>query len=814
MSHSSVKTTWKWKTAAPAAVFLAILATVSPLSAQVGRVDSIATVGNARVSRTDMLSRIQLQPGQAATYLDIQNAERRLWASRDFKDVKVSAAELQTPDGPKVVLTFNVVEQPLVRSLSFRGLEHVSERRVRDSTGLAANVPYSPQTIALVKAFIRGDLAKQGIPFANIEEQLTPTSSGGSGDVVDLVLNVTEGNRVTVADFVVEGNQAIDDETIVAALATRPEAFWWFRPGTYDPDQFERDMQEALPKLYSADGYLDFQILAHELVIDPETGKSRIEMEVSEGPQYRVADLLISGNAYLTRERIENFFQAEEGGLLQTLGIGGGQRNEDLVGGIFDQVAFETALQSIQEAYRNEGYIFARVEPLLEKRPTATPDEPPTVTIGVDITEGTPAIVGRVDILGNDYTHEWVIRDRIFMLPGDTYSQARLLESYQSIGSLGFFEMPLPPPDIDPDETTGLVNITFHVKEAQTATFQFGSSVGGGTGLAGYIGLDHTNLFGQAKEGHLRWDFGRYLNNFSISYSDPALLRSLVSSTVSLFNSTDRFIQFQNGRRRRVGASLRFGFPIPGDVRSRLFIGYALSRTKLTLREGVEDVSLFGQPDGVQSQIQLGVTRNTLNHPLFPTVGSRLSWNVDLNGGILGGNGDFTKHMLEGTWWVPVGTLGGDPAAGTGVRFALGVSLRGGAIFGDASRFPFDRFWMGGVQFGQQVRGYDETSITPLGYFPEQSAAVGDAQRLGDAFVSMSAEYAMRLSNMLSASAFFDAGNIWREPRDIDPTRLFRGAGVGLQIVTPFGPIGVDYAYGFDKTIPGWQLHFRMGPGY
>jgi outer membrane protein insertion porin family len=253
---------------------------------------------------------------------------------------------------------------------------------------------------------------------------------------------------------------------------------------------------------------------------------------------------------------------------------------------------------------------------------------------------------------------------------------------------------------------------------------------------------------------------------------------------------------------------------VPGDIRSRLFIGYALSRTQLTLREGVEDVSLFGQPDGVQSQVQLGVTRNTLNHPLFPTVGTRLSWNVDLNGGILGGNGDFTKHALEGTWWVPVGTLGGNDQTGGGVRFALGVSLRGGAIFGDASRFPFDRFWMGGVQFGQQVRGYDETSITPLGYFPENSTAIDDAQRLGNGFVSMTAEYAMRLSNMLSASAFFDAGNIWREPRDIDPTRLFRGAGVGLQIVTPFGPIGVDYAYGFDKTIPGWQLHFRMGPGF
>ena len=58
---------------------------------------------------------------------------------------------------------------------------------------------------------------------------------------------------------------------------------------------------------------------------------------------------------------------------------------------------------------------------------------------------------------------------------------------------------------------------------------------------------------------------------------------------------------------------------------------------------------------------------------------------------------------------------------------ALGLSLRGGAIFGDVSAFPFDRFWMGGVQFGQQLRGYDETAITPLGYFEREAA--GDPGR-------------------------------------------------------------------------------------
>ena len=59
--------------------------------------------------------------------------------------------------------------------------------------------------------------------------------------------------------------------------------------------------------------------------------------------------------------------------------------------------------------------------------------------------------------------------------------------------------------------------------------------------------------------------------------------------------------------------------------------------------------------------------------------------------------------------------------------------------------------------------------------------------------------------------------NVYALPRDFDPTRLFRGAGVGVAIVTPLGPLGLDYAYGFDRTntlgqpAPAWQLHFRLG---
>jgi outer membrane protein insertion porin family len=389
------------------------------------------------------------------------------------------------------------------------------------------------------------------------------------------------------------------------------------------------------------------------------------------------------------------------------------------------------------------------------------------------------------------------------------YSQAQLLQSFQSISSLGFFEVPGDFPTIVPNED-GDVDITFIVTEKPTGAINFGTSVGGGTGgLAGFLGYDQPNLFGKGKSGSLRWDFGEYQNNQTLSYSDPGVFESLVSANFNLFNARDRFITFRSGRRRRIGGDVRFGFVIPGARFTRFYAGYGLSRTKLELQSG-EDLSLFGLPASTQSTVSMGVTRTTLNHPLFPTVGSRQSVNAAFTGGPLGGDGKFVKYTAEGVWWLPIGVMGADEGGGGGTTFALGMTMRLGALQGNSTPFPFDGFWMGGVQFGQQLRGYEETTITPLGYFPE-GPAIRDIDRLGHAFVSLTTEVAMRLGAQMSLSVFMDAGNVWRTAAELDPTRMFRGAGVGVELVTPFGPIGLDYAYGFDKTRPGWQLHFRLG---
>lgn len=766
------------------------------------QIDSVAVVGNTLMQTAPLVGTIGIFRGDTITYRDVQEAEKRLWATGRFADMTVTAAE--SPDG-LVALTFDVEEYPIIRGRRIEGLELVGENSVWEAIGLEQGVPYTPQLFSEAREFIRSELAEEGIPFVQVEEEVTPVEeSPGSAN---LLIRVVEGQRVTVADIVFNGNDAFPDPELEGAVSSRSEGFFWFQAGAYQAAELEEDLRTRLPEFYASHGYLDFEVLGDTLIVDPTNGKARLEVDVSEGPQYLVGEFSIDGNREFMTEELRQYYQPDTGGLLQSLGIGSSEGDDP----VFDQSTFEEATSQVASLYSNSGYLYSQVSPQVERREPESEGENPRVALRWLIEEGQPAYVRRIFIEGNDYTHDRVIRERIQLLPGDLYSEDRLMRSYQAISGLGFFEAPLPVPEISPDPETGDVDVIFSVDERSTGSVNFGTTVGGYTGVAGFVGYDQPNLFGQAKSGSFRWDFGKYQNNLTLTYTDPAIRLSRISGSVSVYNARDRFFSFSTGRRRVLGASTQFGIPVAGSLFTRLFAGYSLSRTVYHLDGGVQDTSLFGRPPGIMSQLSLGIARNTLDHPLFPTVGSEVRWTTEFNGGVLGGDGNFTKHLAEGSWWIPVGSFGGSAPGSQPARFALGIRARSGMITGDAGAFPFERFWLGGVQFGEPLRGYEETTLTPLGHVERGDPNVRDVQRLGDTFLSISAEYSLRVSSNISIGAFYDAGGIWRSPAEMDPSRLYRGAGIGLDLVTPFGPFGLDYGYGFDKENPGWQFHFRMG---
>jgi outer membrane protein insertion porin family len=600
-------------------------------------------------------------------------------------------------------------------------------------------------------------------------------------------------------------------------MKTKPEGFWWWRKGEFDDENFAGDLSERIPTLYARRGFIDFRVAKDTLIVDREKGKALVNVTVEEGPQYHIGDFETTGGRHFSSDEIRLFYPFDD----QTRPITSRltdilRRRKSAPPNVFDQKKWEDATEKARSAYSNDGYIYSQIRPVVERRVAA--DSTPYVDLRWEIDERTPAVINRVEILGNDYTSETCIRDQIVILPGDVFSQDRLIQSWQSIGNMGFFEAPVPPPDTRTANDNGDVDIIFRVKEKRTGNVNFGASMGQGTGVGGFIGLDQPNLFGLCKRGSLQWQFGRYFNDFNLTYSDPRIKQSQVSGSLTAYRTQTRYIISDLGRSLRTGAQMQIGVPVPGSRSSRAFVSYG-GETVTFGTSGLlgQTRNEFGNNE-FRSTLGFQLQRDTRRGLPFPTEGSMSNFSASFNGGPLGGSAAFQKYTTETSVYAPLATFGGRKPGQQPMVLLAGLTSRAGTVFGNTGAFFYSQeFALGGVQFGERLRGYEEFSITPEGYVTGTSTYNATRGSFGKAFFASTAELGLRMNQALYVNLFYDAGNIWQHARQIDPTRLFRGAGIGASTVTPLGPLGIDYAYGFDRLDaagrpkPKWQLHFRLG---
>ncbi|MDH3734094.1 MAG: outer membrane protein assembly factor BamA, partial [Gemmatimonadota bacterium] len=646
-------------------------------------------------------------------------------------------------------------------------------------------------------------LANEGFPTATIDTliRLDPVVA----NQFRVTFEVDEGPRLGITEIRFTGNEAFSDAEVRGAMVTDQEGFFWYNAGELKRDEFSRDITQRLPAFYQSHGYLDFAVVADTVISDKVTGKGRIEIEISEGPQYILDEFRISGNTVFPSVMIEPVARA------------GQPEAEEGEKPPFNSTAFQEQVAALADMYRNAGYLKVDFRTEVQRLGPEEEGGPPRVRVILPIVEGEPSYIREVSIEGNTYTHDRIVRNRLFIYPGDVYSQERLIQSFQAIQGLGFFD-PLPPDEaVDIRERPdGDIDITLRVQEKQTGTLNFGVTASGFSGLAGFIGYTQPNLFGLAKTGSFRWIFGRRQQDIDLSYSDPEIFGSRYSATVSLRSSRDQFTGFSLGDRRQTGGLVEFGLPLIGLRSTRAFVGYSLFYDNV---RGLDTTNVLGNQfnlfSGTRSAINARIVQDTRNNPLFPTSGSRNSFSVRHTGGFLGGDGDYQKLDLTSEWFVPIGALGAGPTNPSPIEFTFALNFRAGVILGQNPFFT-ERYYMGGTQAGIQLRGYQEATVTPSGHIPE-SAPFSDLDRVGESFFKTGAVFGVRLTQQIFASAFLDAGNVWLTSDQLNPTDLLLGGGFGISLVTPFGPLGLDYAYGFDRRDvlgrpdPGWELHFKFG---
>ena len=772
--------------------------------------ESIVVAGNARVDSAAIRSTGGLSTGSQLNVHDIQNAIKALYGTGQFDDVQIICHV--APATGKATLVIQVKERPILTSYQVIGADRVSPKDVKEKLAFPTGGPVDPGKIAKAIASTDSLYESKGYYLASVKPESTIVDGK-----LSIKFNVDEGRRLAISGIRINGNTRVPDADVVGAMDTKPEGFLWMRNGELDDAKYAQDLSEKIPQLYASRGFIDFRILKDTLIVDRAKGKGLIDITVSEGPRYTVGSFEVIGNRRFSSEQIGVFypFGKTQQTTITQKATGLIRRSYVNPPNTFDAAKWDDAQQKLMEAYNDEGYIYAQVHPVTERVPST--DSVRKVNLRWEIDERSPAIVNRIEIVGNDYTHESCIREQIVLAPGQLFNRNYLIRSYQNIGNLNFFETPMAAPETRPSGEQGDVDIVFNVKEKRTGNVNFGASMGQGTGLGGFIGLDQPNLLGRCKRAQVQWQFGRYINDFNATYSDPNIRQSRISGSLTAYHSRSRFQLAELGGAIRTGGQVQLGFPVPSSLYTRLFVSYGGEKVKYE-SEGLLGTIANACKSCFRSTLGFTATHDTRTGLPFPADGGMQTVNAQFNGGPLGGTAAFQRYTTELRSYAPIGRIGGSLLGSEPMVFVVGLTARAGAVFGNTGPFFYSQsFSVGGTQYGEQLRGYDEFSITPSGFNPNADNTQASVSSFGNAFFVGTGELGLRINQSLYLNTFFEGGNVWNKPREFDPTRLFRSAGFGVATLSPLGPLGVDIGYGFDKVdaagrpAPSWKLHFKLG---
>jgi outer membrane protein insertion porin family len=367
----------------------------------------------------------------------------------------------------------------------------------------------------------------------------------------------------------------------------------------------------------------------------------------------------------------------------------------------------------------------------------------------------------------------------------------------------------------------------------------FGAGVSQFEGFFGQLSFQTSNFLGRGESLTLSLQAGSRAENYQVAFSEPFLFDRNITGAIDVYKRSLRYVnQFTQ---ESTGGNLLFGFPV-ADF-SRLFMTYSYESTSVSdFNEAFFDPNCFFREGGCRdidvtdptqltpdallllrrnpylydsllidqggkrtvSKVVPSFVFNTVDNPIFPTTGRRLSMSMDLAG--LGGNTHFIKPSIEAVGFFRHTT-----------RTSIGMRAQVQYIrpYGSTGTLPiFERLYLGGEY---SIRGFDIRSIGPRDANTE--LVLG-----GNKSLLFNAEYLITIAGPVRLVLFYDAGQVrdeddgfgwWEDVRQVvpAPTPLLADpfATSSITAVDDPGPqfetIGRRSAF---KTSAGAEIRFFM----
>jgi outer membrane protein insertion porin family len=716
------------------------LAAGAALAQQSQTIDSIRVIGNRRIPKETVLARLFTHPGDTYDPISIERDFNSLWNTGYFENLRIEREDSEKG----IILDIFVKEKPTIREINYKGLNAVSQSDVLDrfkkeKVGLSVESQYDAAKILRATTVLKEILSEHGHQFATIKldiKDIPPAS-------VQVNFNIKEGPTVKVGQIKFTGNQHLRGLVLRRAMKNlKPIGipysiiFENLFAQTFDASKLEEDT-ERVRRAYTDKGYYNAAVEEPKtqirdegglnwLTFRPRKGKRiDIQMAIEEGARYRLGAITFSGNKAVTNVKA----------LRGTFAVKDGEW--------FNATAISKGLENLKKAYGQLGFInFGAIpKPVYD-------EQKKTVSLNIDIDEGKPFYVSRIEFQGNSITRDRVIRRELMLEEGNVYNSQLWEYSLLRLNQLEYFE----PLKVDQDSEAhqdaeaGTVDLLLKVKEK--GKNQIGVN-GGISGLSGaFLGVNYqtNNFLGLGETLSLQGNLGNVARTFMFGFSQPYIRNRPINLGFQLFNSKQDYNAAksyqtttglsanltaaqqsltQNYNQASTGLTFSLSYPLKRHAFQRVGVTYSLNKSTITafstasqtffqtisFRSGIQGSNALAGI--INSSASFSYIFNTVNNPLRPRTGKEYTAVLQAAG--IGGNVRYISPLVAYKRFMPMHYLIPSPTG----RNVLGVRAQLGYVqgFGGDVAPPNNRFYSGGEG---DLRGFDIRGATPYGYVPNR----------------------------------------------------------------------------------------------
>ncbi len=761
-------------------IFL-ILISFSAYTAEDTLISDIKIEGLQRVEPGLIFSNLPFEVNDSIEDIDVSLTIKLLYKLGQFKDISLEQ------EGSKIIIIVN--EKPIISELNFYGVEAFQDDKLK--------IGLSQMNIAAGLVFDKTDLKRVEQEIANQYLALAKYTASVKAEAIPLERNrmqvniyVEEGTISRIKEINIVGNRLYNKEALLDPFNLKVTNFlsWWNKDDRYSKQVLNGDL-EKLRSFYMDRGYLDFKINTSLIRISESKKNVYIDISITEGNKYLIADSQLSGN-------YENVPEA----LLQA-------QISTRAGQAFNRSEVTATTSRLNQILGDYGYAFSNAN--------AIPDidkEARTVSFNYFVDPGKKIYVRRINIFGNEKTKDSVIRRELRQFESSWYAKNKLDRSKSRLSATQYFDTI----DVQTSSVPGVtdqVDISLHVVERNTGKLMLGAGVSSNEGLVGTFTVSQSNFLGTGNTVSTSISTGEINQTYALSYSDPYWTDDGVSRSIGAYRKDVNTSDLSTASYNTYSYGANIGFGIPLSEYHSLALSTTLDLTEIELganatQEYIDycrDLSGSTTSNDCNSDsfsVASAYSKDTRNDSQFPTQGTYYR----LNGNLALPVFDMRYYKITAAaekYWPFQNNMA------LKVKGTLGLA----DSYGD-KKFPFFKnFFMGGPT---SVRGYEQASIGEKSL----NSQTGDYETTGGKkSIVSSAELffpppGFKNVKSFRLSTFLDGGGVFKN--DFEGDQLRFSAGVGALWLSPFGPLTISYAKPLNDSTNDKvsELQFGMGGSF